>query len=85
MNPGTGFFEMTIINLNDQASSLSLTNYDVIIIGSGPAGISAALELSNSKKRIAVLEAGGEKYSEFSQDFYDGTSEGDKYFPLRTS
>ena len=85
MNPGTGFFEMTIINLNDQENNLSLKNYDVIIIGSGPAGISAALELSNSKKRIAVLEAGGEKYSEFSQNFYEGTAEGDKYFPLSAS
>jgi ribulose 1,5-bisphosphate synthetase/thiazole synthase len=57
MNPDTGFFKMTIINLNDQESNLNLTNYDVIIIGSGPAGICAAVELSNSKKRIAVLEA----------------------------
>ena len=30
--------------------------YDVIIIGAGPAGLTAAYELSKSKKKVVVLE-----------------------------
>ena len=30
--------------------------YDLVIIGAGPAGLTAAYELANSNKRIIVLE-----------------------------
>jgi flavin-dependent dehydrogenase len=30
--------------------------YDVVIIGAGPAGLTAAYELSKSQKKVAILE-----------------------------
>ena len=35
-----------------------MKNYDVIIIGGGASGLMAALQFKNSKKRIAIFEAG---------------------------
>ena len=51
-------------------------SFDVIIIGSGPAGISLALELERKKIKIALLEAGERYYSEKSQLNYKGEIEG---------
>ncbi|MDA8896647.1 NAD(P)-binding protein, partial [Acidimicrobiia bacterium] len=33
-----------------------MEHYDVVIIGAGPAGLSAGYELCNSKKKVLVLE-----------------------------
>jgi len=45
-------------------------NFDICIVGSGPAGMTVALELQNTKKRICVLEAGDLRPTKESQDFY---------------
>lgn len=34
----------------------TLTHYDIVIIGGGPAGLSAALYAARSKKSVLVLE-----------------------------
>lgn len=73
-----------IFNLNEtNEQSLSNKPYDIIIIGSGPAGLSLAYALQNSKKRIAVVEAGGENYSTEALEPYKGSVVGDKYFDLQ--
>ena len=41
--------------------------FDVVIVGSGPAGISLALKLEEKKIKTLILEAGSEEYSEKSQ------------------
>ena len=56
--------------------------FDVCIIGSGPAGITCALQLAENGKRVLILEGGDEKYTKQSQDIYSGTIDGDPYFPL---
>lgn len=56
--------------------------FDVCIIGTGPAGISCALALERSGKRIALLEGGGEEVSDWSQELYKGEVIGDPYFSL---
>jgi choline dehydrogenase-like flavoprotein len=53
-----------------------LKNYDFCIVGTGPAGITLAVELSNKGYKIALLEAGGLEYSEYSQNFYECESLG---------
>lgn len=54
-------------------------NYDIVIIGSGPAGITLSLQLSKLDLKIALLESGERYYSEKSQEYYQG--EVDKEFP----
>ena len=56
--------------------------FDVCIIGSGPAGITCALQLEENGKRVLILEGGDEEYTKQSQDIYSGTIDGDAYFPL---
>ena len=55
-------------------------DYDICIVGSGPAGITLALELADSKKRICVLEAGGHKASKSEiNEFLSGENVGLPY------
>ena len=49
---------------------IDTTNYPVVIFGSGPAGITLALELERKKINSIVIEAGDEDFSENSQNFY---------------
>jgi choline dehydrogenase-like flavoprotein len=57
-------------------------HFDYCIVGSGPAGITLALGLESTGKRIALLEAGEETVTGQSQALYDGTVVGDPYFSL---
>jgi choline dehydrogenase-like flavoprotein len=56
--------------------------YDVVIVGSGPAGLTTAVALHAQGKRVLVLEAGSDDYTPESQDVYRGTVVGDPYFDL---
>lgn len=49
---------------------------DVVIVGSGAAGISLALELSKSGIHSILLEGGDNSFTEESQDCYKGLSSG---------
>lgn len=50
----------------------AVLSFDLCIVGSGPAGLTLALELAPLGIRIAVLEAGGRAFSKDSQDFFSG-------------
>jgi choline dehydrogenase-like flavoprotein len=68
-----------IINSRTLAAGASL-EYDLCIVGSGPAGITLALELADSKKRICILEAGDRKASKTDlQEFFSGDNVGLPY------
>lgn len=54
----------------------------IIIIGSGPAGITIARELANANIECALLDAGEEDYSDVSQKVYEGEVIGDPYYQL---
>ena len=56
--------------------------YDFCIIGTGPAGLVCASSLSKTNKKIALLEGGGDDWTEESQNLYKGKSVGDPYFEL---
>jgi 2-polyprenyl-6-methoxyphenol hydroxylase-like FAD-dependent oxidoreductase len=53
------------------------TNIPVVIVGSGPAGITLALELEKNNIESLIIEAGDEKYSYDSQQSYNGEIVGD--------
>ena len=46
--------------------------YKILICGSGPAGLSVALELEKNKIECLIVEAGDEFYSEKAQNRYNG-------------
>ena len=71
--------------ISNNLDSLQLDKFPVIIFGSGPAGISTALELEKKNINSIIIEAGNEKYSEISQDFYKGKIIGDQIMPLSES
>jgi choline dehydrogenase-like flavoprotein len=52
---------------------------DCCIVGAGAAGITLALDLATSKRRIAVFESGGFDYSYETQKLYEGDSVGLPY------
>ncbi len=58
--------------------------YDLCIVGTGPAGITLALELANKGLQILILEAGGLDYTAESQDFYECESVGHEGWPKLT-
>lgn len=54
----------------------------IIIIGSGPAGMTVARRLAAAGIPCALLDAGDEYFSEASQEVYKGEVVGDHYFEL---
>lgn len=74
--------------MNSDARELednSLIEGDLCIIGAGTAGISMALDWVKSPYKIILLEGGGFEYEDKIQDLYDGTTTGQKYFPLKSA
>lgn len=65
--------------------NINLDNFPVAIFGSGPAGITTALELEKKNIKCLIIEAGGENYSEISQEFYKGKIIGDQITDLSLS
>ena len=59
--------------------------FDICIIGSGAAGITLALKLSQKNLKVALCEGGGLEYSINSQDSYIGRETGDPYLTLEGS
>ena len=55
---------------------------DLVIIGGGPAGISLALSLADSKLKVLLLESGGVNFDPAIQKMYSGAEAGVRYAPL---
>ena len=69
------------IDLNKEKNKQS-RSYDVCICGAGVAGITLALELSKYGRKVALLEGGGEEYSDNSQSIYEAENIGLKYYGI---
>jgi len=65
-----------LFDFQKDIAELSKKTYDICICGTGPAGITVALELAAAGKKVAILEAGGFEYSEESQSNYSATESG---------
>ena len=65
--------------------SINLDDFPVAIFGTGPAGITTALELEKKNIKCLSIEAGSENYSENSQEFYKGKIIGDQITDLSSN
>ncbi|MDH3380987.1 MAG: GMC family oxidoreductase, partial [Gammaproteobacteria bacterium] len=63
------------LSLSEAASNKD--TFDCCIAGTGPAGLSLALSLGQSNRKILLLEGGGDEWSEESQEIYSGQVIGD--------
>ena len=64
---------------------INLNDFPVAIFGTGPAGITTALELEKKNIKCLLIEAGSENYSESSQEFYKGKIIGDQITNLSSN
>ena len=69
----------------DNFENLNKKEHQVIIFGSGPAGISLALRLEKKKIRSLIIEAGEKTYSENSQENYESKIIGNGISDLKYS
>ncbi len=63
----------------------SIIQGDICIIGTGPAGLSIAMDWMNTPYKVILLESGGFDYDDKVQDMLAGEGTGQRYFPLRSS
>ncbi len=66
-------------------SNNTIIEGDICIIGAGAAGISIAMEWINTQYKVILLESGGFEYDTKLQELNDGSSSGQKYFPLQST
>ena len=66
----------------DDLDKVNLESIYAIIIGSGPAGITTAIELEKKKIKTLIIEAGGIKSQNDSQKFLQGSVICDDYNDL---
>jgi len=69
----------------DKLDYRNLEDFPVVIFGSGPAGITTALELEKKNIKSIIIEAGQESYDENSQKHYKGETYGDPITDLSAS
>lgn len=70
--------------LFDFQETKRLGDYDVCVVGGGPAGITVALQLAGKGMRVALLEGGGLAYSRPSQSLYEVEAKGMDMFSATT-
>ena len=58
---------------------------DLCIVGTGPAGLSIAMDWNNTPYKVILLEGGGFDYDDQVQDLYAGQTTGQKYYPLKST
>jgi choline dehydrogenase-like flavoprotein len=70
-----------LIDFNSAVNTLP-KHADFCVVGSGPAGMTVALELKRQGRSVLLLEGGGLEWSQESQEIYKGELIGDHYVPL---
>lgn len=62
--------------LNAAKEKIPRLKADVCICGAGPAGITLALQLARNNVKVILIEGGDLRFSQQSQELYEGTSTG---------
>ncbi len=70
-----------LVDFNAGVNSLP-KSADCCVVGSGPAGMTVALELERHGRSVILLEGGGLEWSQESQEIYKGDVIGDHYVAL---
>lgn len=68
--------------IDGRRTDATAPDYDILIVGTGPAGITLARELEGTGLRIGLLESGGREFDSDTQELYDGTVTGLDYVDL---
>src|SRR4029077_4031887 len=68
-----------------QIDNLSVIEGDICIVGSGPAGMSMALDWIGTPYKVILLEGGGFEYDDRIQELYRGRGTGQRYYPLKSA
>ncbi|MFM1879434.1 MAG: hypothetical protein RLZZ241_2300 [Bacteroidota bacterium] len=58
---------------------------DLCIVGAGAAGIAMALDWEGRKEKVVLLEGGGFEYEIDTQELFDGSLSGQRYYPLMST
>ena len=70
------------IDLNADSYKGPAKIYDICVVGTGPAGMTLALEMARAGKTVALFEGGDMDITEESQDIYNGENIGREYYGL---
>ena len=63
----------------------TLIEGDICIVGTGPAGLSIAMDWDHTPYKVILLEGGGFEYDDQMQDLYAGPETGQRYYPLKST
>lgn len=63
----------------------SVIQADLCIVGAGAAGIALALDWEGRSEKVVLMEGGGFEYDAELQERFDGTSDGQRYYPLMST
>ena len=66
-------------------SDNTIIQADLCIVGAGAAGIAMALDWNNRSEKVVLLEGGGFEYEQQIQEQFDGTADGQRYYPLMST
>lgn len=84
----TLYFNATKVIMHIDARTL--TNHteiyaDLCIVGAGAAGIAMAMDWNGRSEKVVLLEGGGFEYEQEIQEQFDGTADGQRYYPLMST
>lgn len=63
----------------------AVVDADLCIVGAGAAGIAMALDWNDRPEKVVLLEGGGFEYEQETQELFDGSLSGQRYYPLMST
>lgn len=63
----------------------AIVEADLCIVGAGAAGIAMSLDWNERSEKVVLLEGGGFEYEQETQELFDGSLSGQRYYPLMST